>query len=114
MTDENKQDATNKNSNSNIDAAVDVAVVAGAEPKNKAAKLSVVSVMAENEGLKKANQDQADLISELTSQLEEANKVLEDQEKAKFISKILSKSSLKIDDLVRQKCRGAQEHPCDS
>jgi hypothetical protein len=97
LTEINRQDASD--SKLELDAAVDVAV-AKDEPKNKAAKLSVVSVMAENESLKRANQDQAELITELTHQLEEANKVLEDQEKSKFISNILSKSSFKIDDLV--------------
>jgi hypothetical protein len=74
---------------------------AGAEgAKNKTAKMSMDQAYAEIEGLRKLVGEKDALISDLTKQLDEANKVLESQEKGRLISEILPRSSFKIDDLV--------------
>lgn len=78
-------------------AAVEATTV---DSKNKTAKMSVDQAFAEIESLKKVNADQLDLIGDLTRQLDEANKVLEGQEKARLISEILPRSSFKLDELV--------------
>lgn len=74
---------------------------AGADgAKNKTAKISMDQAFAEIERLTKMAMDQATMIGDLTKQLDEANKVLEGQEKARLIGEILPRSSFKIDELV--------------
>ncbi len=72
----------------------------GAESKNKAAKMSIDQAYAEIEGLRRTVAERDSLISDLTKQLDEANKVLESQEKGRLIGEILPKSQFKMDDLV--------------
>lgn len=71
-----------------------------ADLKNKSAKISMDQAFAEIERLSKENKDQATLIEDLSHQLEEANKVLESQDKAKLVGEILPRSSFKMEDLV--------------
>ncbi len=69
-------------------------------PKNKAAKMSIDQAYAEIEGLRRTVAEKDSLISDLTKQLDEANKVLESQEKGRLIGEILPRSQFKMDDLV--------------
>ncbi len=78
----------------------DVGANSGAESKNKAAKMSIDQAYAEIEGLRRTVVERDSLISDLTKQLDEANKVLESQEKGRLIGEILPKSQFKMDDLV--------------
>jgi hypothetical protein len=78
----------------------DVGSNSGAESKNKAAKMSIDQAYAEIEGLRRTVSERDSLISDLTKQLDEANKVLESQEKGRLIGEILPKSQLKMDELV--------------
>lgn len=74
---------------------------AGADStKNKTVKMSMDQAYAEIERLTTVTKDQAALIGDLTHQLEEANKILESQEKARLIGEILPRSSFKMDELV--------------
>ena len=70
------------------------------DPKNKAAKMSMDQAYAEIENYKRAVGEKDSLIADLTKHLDEANKVLESQEKGRLIGEILPRSSFKIDDLV--------------
>jgi len=54
----------------------------------------------ELEQVRKAVGEKDRMITDLTSQLEEANKVLEAQDKAKLIGEILPRSSFKMDELL--------------
>jgi hypothetical protein len=73
----------------------------GAEgAKNKAAKMSMDQAYAEIERLKQENDRKDPLIADLTKQLDEANKVLESQEKGRLISEILPRSQFRMDELV--------------
>ena len=74
---------------------------AGADgAKNKTAKMSMDQAYAEIERLKQDNGNKDTMITDLTKQLDEANKVLESQEKGRLIGEILPRSSFKMDDLV--------------
>ena len=74
---------------------------AGAEgTKNKTAKMSMDQAYAEIERLQKENKDQAVIIQDLTKQLDEANEVLESQEKGRLIGEIMPRSNFKIADLA--------------
>jgi hypothetical protein len=74
---------------------------AGAEgPKNKAAKMSMDQAYAEIEGLRRVVGEKDALIKDLTNLLDEANKVLESQERGRLIGEILPRSQFKMDDLV--------------
>jgi hypothetical protein len=68
--------------------------------KNKNAKMSMDQAYAEIENYKRVVGEKDSLISDLTKQLDEANKVLESQEKGRLIGEILPRSSFKMDDLV--------------
>ncbi len=68
--------------------------------KNKTAKMTMDQAFAEIESLRKERQDQATLIVDLTKQLDEANKVLEGQEKARLIGEIMPRSRFKVDELA--------------
>jgi predicted ribosome quality control (RQC) complex YloA/Tae2 family protein len=70
------------------------------EPKNKTAKMSMDQAYAEIQKLQKENKDLAETIADLTEHLNEANKVLESQEKGRLIGEILPRSSFKVDDLT--------------
>ncbi len=73
----------------------------GAEnSKNKLAKMTVDQAYAEIEGLRRTLTEKDSLIHHLTEQLDEANKVLESQEKGRLIGEILPRSQFKMDDLV--------------
>lgn len=69
-------------------------------PKNKAAKMSLDQAYAEIETYKLVVTEKDQLITDLTRQLDEANKVLESQEKGRLIGEILPRSQFKIDDLL--------------
>jgi hypothetical protein len=70
--------------------------------KNKLAKMSVDQAYAEIIGLRRVVAEKDSLIHHLTEQLDEANKVLESQEKGRLIGEILPRSQFKMDDLVGQ------------
>jgi len=70
------------------------------EIKNKTVKLSIDEALARIPPLEAEIKEKDNLIADLTKQLEEANKVLESQERAKLINDILPLSSYKINDLV--------------
>jgi len=70
------------------------------DTKNKAAKMSMDQAYAEIENYKRVVGEKDSLISDLTKQLDEANKVLEDQERGRLIGEIMPRSSFKMDDLV--------------
>lgn len=69
-------------------------------PKNKAAKMTIDQAFAEIESLRRTVGEKDSLIGDMTKQLDEANKVLEGQEKARLIGEILPISQFKIDELV--------------
>jgi hypothetical protein len=68
--------------------------------KNKIAKMSMDQAYAEIQKLQKENKDLAETITDLTEHLNEANKVLESQEKGRLIGEILPRSSFKVDELT--------------
>ena len=68
--------------------------------KNKAAKMSMDQAYAYIEKLEAEKKAQADTIVDLTELLDEANKVLDSQEKGKLIGEILPRSTFKMEDLV--------------
>ena len=68
--------------------------------KNKTVKLSMDEALARIPPLEKEILEKNNLIADLTRQLDEANKVLEAQERAKLINDIIPMSSYKINDLI--------------
>lgn len=96
MTDDKKDGGSGSGTGGAPASAAD-AKGAGA---NKTAKMSMDQALAELEQLRKTVGEKDVMITDLTSQLEEANKVLEAQEKAKLIGEILPRSSFKMDELV--------------
>ena len=68
--------------------------------KNKKAKMTVDEAFATIESQVQEINRLSDLNKDLTKQLDEANKVLEGQEKAKLIGDILPKSQFKIGNLA--------------
>jgi len=68
--------------------------------KNKAVKMSMDEALARIPPLEAKIKDNETLIADLTKQLEEANGVLEGQEKARLINEIIPVSSYKLNDLV--------------
>jgi hypothetical protein len=68
--------------------------------KNKTVKLSMDEALARIPPLEAEIKEKENLIADLTKQLDEANKLLESQEKAKLINDIIPISSYKINDLV--------------
>lgn len=87
----------NKNEGSNSSAIGSTGIDA---PKNKAAKMTIDQAFAEIESLRRTVGEKDSLIGDLTKQLDEANKVLESQEKARLIGEILPRSQFKMDELV--------------
>lgn len=69
-------------------------------PKNKAAKMSLDQAYAEIEEYKRIVGEKDVMIADLTKLLDEANKVLESQEKGRLIGEILPLSQFKMDDLL--------------
>ncbi len=68
--------------------------------KNKTAQMTMDQAFAEIERLTaKASQDEATIV-DLTKQLEEANNVLEGQEKGRLIGEIMPRSKFKVDELA--------------
>jgi hypothetical protein len=70
------------------------------DPKNKTAKMTMDEAFATIESQVSEIKQQKELIGDLTKQLEEANTVLEGQEKAKLIGDIMPKSNFKVADLA--------------
>ena len=70
--------------------------------KNKAAKMTMDQALAENVALKMQISEKDALITDLTAQLQEANDVLESQEKQRLVSEILPRSSFKPDELANK------------
>ena len=68
--------------------------------KNKHAKMSMDQAYAEIENYKRIVGEKDQLIGELTKQLDEANKVLESQEKGRLIGEIMPRSHFKIEELT--------------
>ncbi len=86
---ENKNDGLNSGGVNSTDVS-----------KNKAAKMSIDQAYAEIEGLRRVVAEKDSLIHHLTEQLDEANKVLESQERGRLIGEILPRSQFKMDDLI--------------
>jgi hypothetical protein len=93
LTDDNKEGGSGSGAGGSAGAGADGA-------KNKAAKMSMDQAYAEIENYKRVVGEKDSLISDLTKQLDEANKVLESQEKGRLIGEILPRSSFKMDYLV--------------
>jgi hypothetical protein len=68
--------------------------------KNKTAKMTMDEAFATIESQVSEIKQQKELIGDLTKQLEEANKVLEGQEKGRLIGDIMPKSNFKVADLA--------------
>jgi len=83
-----------------ISGAGDVKADPAPKTVNKAAKMSMDQAYAEIENHKLVVEEKDSVIAALTKQLEEANEVLESQEKGKLIGEILPRSSFKLDELV--------------
>jgi hypothetical protein len=73
-----------------------------AEIQNKTVKMSMDEAFALIPTLESEIKEKNKLIVNLTKQLDEANKVLDGQEKAKLISEILPRSSYKMESLVNK------------
>ena len=71
-----------------------------AEIQNKTVKMSMDEALARIPTLESEIQEKNKIISDLTKHLDEANQLLEGQEKSKIISEILPMSSYKLDDLT--------------
>jgi hypothetical protein len=72
----------------------------GAE-QNKAIKVTIDQVMAENLSLKQIVQELDNTVKDLTSQLKAANDVLEAQARAKLIAEIKPRSRYSDEDLTK-------------
>ncbi len=72
----------------------------GAE-QNKAIKVTIDQVMAENLSLKQIVQDLDQTVKDLTSQLKAANDMLEAQARAKLIAEIKPRSRYSDEDLTK-------------
>ena len=68
--------------------------------QNKTVKMSMDEALARIPTLESEIQEKNKMITNLTKHLDEANQLLEGQEKSKIISEILPMSSYKLDDLV--------------
>jgi hypothetical protein len=68
--------------------------------KNPTVKITMDEALAQLEDSKRVMGEKDQLIVDLTTQLKEANDVLEGQEKAKLIGEILPRSSFSMDVLV--------------
>jgi hypothetical protein len=67
---------------------------------NKTVKMSMDQAYAEIENYKRVVGEKDSLITDLTKQLDEANKVLESQEKGRLIGEILPRSKFTVADLA--------------
>ncbi len=83
-----------------VGSSSDSAATSKPESKNQTAKMSMDQAYAYIKVLEAEKKAQADTITDLTEQLNEANKVLEDQEKGRLISEILPRSTFKMEELV--------------
>ncbi len=88
---------TDDNKGSSADSA---ASSSAADMKNQTAKMAQDEAFARIKILEAENKAQADTIADLTQQLTEVNKVIEDQENAKLMAYILPRSTYKMEDLV--------------
>jgi hypothetical protein len=73
-----------------------------AEIQNKTVKMSMDEALARIPALEAEVKEKNKLITDLTKQLDEANKILDGQEKAKLINEILPRSSYKMDFLINK------------
>ena len=73
-----------------------------AEIQNKTVKMSMDEALAKIPTLETEIKEKNKLITDLTKQLDEANQILDSQEKSKLINEILPLSSYKFDDLVHK------------
>jgi hypothetical protein len=69
--------------------------------KNKAVKVTIDQVMAENLSLKQIVQDLDQTVKDLTSQLKASNDMLEAQARAKLIAEIKPRSRYSDEDLTK-------------
>jgi hypothetical protein len=97
MADDKKDGGSNSGSGAGDSAGQNQGAGDG---KNKTAKMSMDQALAEVERLGKENERKDGVIGDLTAQLDEANKVLEGQQKAKLIGEILPRSNFKLDELT--------------
>jgi hypothetical protein len=72
------------------------------EIQNKTVKMSMDEALARIPALEAEVKEKNKLITDLTKQLDEANKILDGQEKAKLINEILPRSSYKMDFLINK------------
>jgi DNA topoisomerase VI subunit B len=72
----------------------------GKDQKNKYAKMSMDQIIAENVAVSKERDALKSKVGELAEQLDEANKVLEGQEKQRLLGEILPRSTYKADELA--------------
>ena len=70
------------------------------DTKNKTAKVSMDELLVENEQMRHVIAEKDSIIADLTKQLQEANNILEGQQKSKLISEIIGRSNFKMDDLI--------------
>jgi hypothetical protein len=68
--------------------------------KNKTVKFSIEEALAMIPPLEAKIKEKNNLITDLTRQLDEANKLIESQERAKLVNDIIPMSSYKINDLI--------------
>jgi hypothetical protein len=109
---EQVNEMTDKDEESGSKSESGDSAVADADPptaKNKAAKMSVDQAYAEILGLRRVVAEKDALIGDLTKQLDEANRVLESQEKGRLIGEILLRSQFKMDDLVGKSAEELQQ-----
>jgi hypothetical protein len=112
MTDKDGKDGSGTGDSAGDHGATGVQTDATTVPgaaKNKAAKISMDQAYAEIENLQRVNGEKDSLIADLTRQLDEANKVLESQEKGRLIGEILLRSSFKMDELVGKSAEELQQ-----
>jgi len=57
-------------------------------------------LLVENEQMRRVIAEKDSMIADLTKQLQEANNILEGQQKSKLINEILARSNFKMDDLM--------------
>ena len=76
--------------------------IPSAKIQNKSVKMSMDEAFARIPTLEAEIKEKNKMIIDLTKQLDEANKILDSQEKSKLISEILPRSSYKMESLVNK------------
>jgi hypothetical protein len=74
----------------------------GKQSQNKFAKMSMDQAYAEIENYKRVVAEKDSVIADLTKNLDEANKVLESQEKGRLIGEILPRSKFNVESLANK------------